>query len=75
MMRPPVGKSGPRTMPSNARTSSSGRSISATVASTSSVRLCGGMFVAMPTAMPTAPLSSRLGTRVGRTLGSSSLSS
>ena len=35
-----------------------------------SVRLCGGMLVAMPTAMPDDPLTSRFGTRVGRTSGS-----
>ena len=35
-----------------------------------SVRLCGGMFVAMPTAIPEVPLTSRLGKRAGRTSGS-----
>ena len=35
-----------------------------------SPRLCGGMFVAMPTAMPPAPLTSRLGNFAGRTDGS-----
>ncbi len=40
-----------------------------------SVRLCGGMLVAMPTAMPEAPLTSRLGNEAGRTLGSSVVSS
>ena len=35
-----------------------------------SVRLCGGMLVAMPTAMPEEPLTSRFGMRVGRTSGS-----
>ena len=49
--------------------------MSAMVASTISVRLCGGIFVAMPTAMPSEPLSSRFGTRVGRTVGSLSDSS
>ena len=34
-------------------------------------RLCGGMFVAMPTAMPPEPLTSRFGKRAGRTVGSS----
>ena len=37
---------------------------------TTSVRLCGGMLVAMPTAMPELPLMMRLGTRAGRTEGS-----
>ena len=47
----------------------SGSSISATAASMTSPRLCGGMFVAMPTAMPEPPLTSRLGKRAGRTTG------
>ena len=41
------------------------------VASMTSPRLCGGMFVAMPTAMPWLPLTSRFGKRAGSTLGSS----
>ena len=36
-----------------------------------SPRLCGGMFVAMPTAMPPAPLTRRFGYFAGSTLGSS----
>jgi hypothetical protein len=52
-----------------------GRSMSDTQASITSERLCGGMFVAMPTAMPEDPLTSRLGTRVGKTDGSDSDSS
>ena len=42
----------------------------ATTASIVSRRLCGGMFVAMPTAMPDEPLTSRFGKRAGRTAGS-----
>ena len=42
----------------------------AIVASIVSLRLCGGMLVAMPTAMPEAPLTSRFGKREGRTSGS-----
>ena len=38
-------------------------------------RLCGGMFVAMPTAMPVPPLTSRFGNAAGKTTGSMSLSS
>ena len=45
------------------------------VALTISVRLCGGMFVAMPTAIPDEPLISRFGTRAGSTSGSCVLSS
>jgi hypothetical protein len=42
----------------------------AMVALRTSVRLCGGMLVAMPTAMPVLPLTMRLGKRAGRTEGS-----
>ena len=52
-----------------------GRSSSARQASTTSLRLCGGMLVAIPTAMPVEPLMSRLGILLGRTVGSSSLPS
>ncbi len=52
-----------------------GSPISATQASITSPRLCGGMLVAMPTAMPPAPLTSRLGKRAGSTTGSRSLPS
>ena len=40
-----------------------------------SVRLCGGMFVAIPTAIPEEPLTSRFGKRAGSTRGSLRLSS
>ncbi len=46
-----------------------------TSASHTSLRLCGGTLVVMPTAMPLAPLTSRLGKAAGSTLGSSSESS
>jgi hypothetical protein len=36
----------------------------------SSSRLCGGMFVAMPTAIPLDPLASRFGKVAGSTSGS-----
>ena len=75
LMMPAVGKSGPGMYSIRPSTSMSGESISAIVASTTSDRLCGGMFVAMPTAMPAEPLMSRFGTRVGMTLGSNSFSS
>ncbi len=39
-------------------------------ASTSSLRLCGGMLVAIPTAIPSWPFSSKLGSLAGRTVGS-----
>ena len=60
-MMPPVGKSGPGTMLMRSSIVSAGLSISATQASMTSPRLCGGMLVAMPTAMPPAPLTRRFG--------------
>ena len=66
----PVGKSGPFTCLESFSTSASGSSISATSASVTSPRLCGGMFVAMPTAIPVEPLTSRFGKREGSTCGS-----
>ena len=53
----------------------SGSFRTAIVASTTSLRLCGGILVAMPTAMPSDPFSNRLGSRVGSTVGSLKLSS
>ena len=73
MIWPPVGKSGPFDVAwhSCAMVSSS-RSASIILMSAvqTSPRLCGGMFVAMPTAMPVAPLTSRFGMRAGSTTGS-----
>ena len=43
--------------------------------STTSVKLWGGMLVAMPTAIPAAPLTRRLGILAGKTVGSFKLSS
>ena len=40
-----------------------------------SLRLCGGIFVAIPTAIPAEPLIKRLGNLVGSTDGSHSDSS
>ena len=42
----------------------------AMVPSITSERLCGGIFVAIPTAIPEAPLTNRLGILVGKTVGS-----
>ncbi len=70
-MLAPVGKSGPLTNCIRSSGVDSGWSIRCTVASMTSPRLCGGMFVAMPTAMPWLPFTSRFGKRAGRTRGSS----
>ena len=69
-MNAPVGKSGPLTCFISLSTEMSGSSIIAMIASATSPRLCGGMFVAMPTAIPDEPLTSRFGKRAGRTDGS-----
>ena len=45
------------------------------VPSTTSVKLWGGILVAIPTAIPEAPLINNPGTRVGKTVGSSNVSS
>ena len=74
-MMPAVGKSGPGMSSIKSGIVISGLSISATQASITSRRLCGGMLVAMPTAMPDEPFTSRFGTRVGSTVGSVSDSS
>ena len=69
-MKPPVGKSGPLMCRESRSTSMSGSSIIAVIPSITSLRLCGGMFVAMPTAIPEEPLTSRFGKRAGSTVGS-----
>ena len=74
-MMPAVGKSGPGTSSISSGIVIAGLSITATQALTISVRLCGGMLVAMPTAIPEEPFTSRFGTRVGSTEGSVSDSS
>ena len=66
---PPVGKSGPWTISARSSTVRSGLSMSAAIARVTSPRLCGGMFVAMPTAMPDEPLTRRFGSFDGRTVG------
>ncbi len=71
MTTPPVGKSGPGMIDISSSSVISGLRIIAIVALTASPRLCGGMFVAMPTAMPDEPLTSRFGKRAGSTSGCS----
>ena len=82
----PVGKSGPFTcsiyssieiegIPDFSTPSSRIRSTCNRIAPATSVRLCGGMRVAIPTAIPSLPLRSRFGKRAGRTDGSISESS
>ena len=66
---PPVGRSGPGTKRISASSVASGWLIRCRAAETTSTRLCGAMFVAMPTAMPEAPLTSRFGKAAGSTSG------
>ncbi len=69
-MNPAVGKSGAGIRRASSSISTSGFSISFSIAAQTSPRLWGGMFVAMPTAMPEEPFTRRLGIVVGRTTGS-----
>ena len=70
-----VGKSGPLMNSIKPSIVISGSSINARQPSITSRRLCGGMFVAMPTAIPDEPFTSRFGTRFGNTSGICSVSS
>jgi len=72
---PPIGKSGPLIYLCSSNISKSGLSISAITALQISVKLCGGILVAIPTAIPEEPLISRLGIRAGNTSGSFRVSS
>ena len=72
---PPVGKSGPGTYVNNSSGVISGLSIIAMQAETTSPRLCGGIFVAIPTAIPPEPFTKMFGNRAGNTSGSIHVSS
>ena len=75
MIIPRVGKSGPVICCMRSASVASGFSNTHTQAFMTSLRLCGGMFVAMPTAIPDEPFTSRFGKRDGSTLGSLRVSS
>ena len=75
IISPAVGKSGPLIMSINSKVVISGFSDKASTPSMDSVKLCGGIFVAIPTAIPEAPFTSRLGKCAGNTTGSRSVSS
>ena len=72
---PPVGKSGPCVNSISSSIVISGLSINATVELIISVKLCGGIFVAIPTAIPSDPFTSKFGITVGKTVGSCKVSS
>ena len=67
-MFPPDGKSGPGIISIISSMERVGLSISEHTASISSVRLCGGIFVAIPTAIPVDPFISKLGKEEGSTV-------
>ena len=67
---PPVGKSGPKTYFCKSLVSHWGLVIKYKVASITSPKLWGAIFVAIPTAIPDAPLTKRFGNCEGRTVGS-----
>ena len=66
---PPVGKSGPLIDSMIWSIDSFGFSRSLNEPLITSVRLCGGTFVAIPTAIPDDPLIKRFGILVGITSG------
>ena len=74
-MSAPVGKSGPLIAVINSSTVTSGLSMSIARPLHTSLRLCGGIFVAIPTAIPLEPLMRRFGIFAGNTVGSCKLSS
>ena len=74
-MDAPVGKSGPLINCINPSVSISLLSIYATQPSITSPKLCGGIFVAIPTAIPIVPLTRILGNLLGNISGSFSVSS
>src|SRR4051812_31642809 len=74
-MYAPVGKSGPFTILRISANDVVGLFTNSIVAVTISVKLCGGMFVAIPTAIPFDPFTNKLGMRVGRIIGSVLVSS
>ena len=71
----PVGKSGPFITSINSSIVVSGLSITFTIPSITSFKLCGGIFVAIPTAIPEEPFTNNAGILAGKTVGSCNLSS
>ena len=70
MIWPPPGKSGPGNTSISSSRPAFGFLSAICRAATTSLRLCEGISVAMPTAMPLAPLSSTNGSRAGSSFGS-----
>ena len=72
---PPVGKSGPLIICINCSSVTLSSSIILIIPFITSVKLCGGIFVAIPTAIPEEPFTKSAGIFAGNTVGSWSLSS
>ena len=72
---PSVGKSGPLITLIRSSSVTSSSSIILIIPSITSFKLCGGIFVAIPTAIPDEPFIKSVGILVGNTVGSCSLSS
>ena len=71
----PVGKSGPFITDIKSSSVTSSSSIIFIIPFITSVKLCGGIFVAIPTAIPDEPFTSSAGIFAGKTVGSCNLSS
>ena len=71
---PPVGKSGPGITSIISSIEQLGLSIIRQNASINSPKLCGGIFVAIPTAIPEDPFINNDGNDEGKTVGSVELS-
>ncbi len=65
-----MGRSGPGTNSISLSSEAFGWLINHLAAAITSPRLCGIMFVAIPTAIPDVPLTSRFGNAAGSTCGS-----
>lgn len=74
-MVPPKGKSGPGIIFNNSKSLISGFFNIAIIPSITSIKLCGGIQVAIPTAIPDEPLINKFGILVGNTTGSNNVSS
>ena len=75
IIMPSVGKSGPLIIDNNSSSVTLSSSIILIIPFITSVKLWGGMFVAIPTAIPEDPLINSVGILDGRTVGSCNLSS
>ena len=75
MIWAPVGKSGPCKTCLISSILTSGLLATNLIASTNSLKLWGGILVAIPTAIPFVPLANKLGNKEGKTTGSDSLPS